>query len=112
MNSSKTTFIIILVMLLSVYFTVNFRTQSTYKDLNKQIDSLEHSVSVNNTIIESYDKKMDIIRDSIIQIDNKIVVIKDSIAKLDKEYDKKFDSITSFYSSDLQEYVANRYKDK
>lgn len=112
MKKSHITLIIILCGLIGVYVTVNMRTQSTYKDLNNQLDSLQHSIEVNQTIIESYDEKIELIEDSIVKLDNRVADNKKQIQKLNDEYDKKFDSISTFYSSDFEEYISKRYENK
>lgn len=112
MKKTHITLIVILISILFVYITISMRTQTTYKDLNKQIDSLQHSIEINHTIIESYDEKIEIIKDSIVKLDNKVAENNKQIENLDKEYDKKFDSIATFYSSDFQEYISKRYENK
>lgn len=114
MGNKKSTITLILVFtgLITVYALVNMRTQSTYKDLNNQIDSLQNTIERNQEIIESYDETIETIKDSIVRLDTKVAENNKQIEQLDKEYDEKFDSIATLYTSELQEYVSNRYKDK
>lgn len=111
-KKSKITFIIILFVIVSVYSVINIRTQKSYDNLNTQIDSLQSAIRENQEIIESYDETIETIKDSIVELDNKVAENNKKIEKLDKEYDEKFDSISTFYSSDFQEYISKRYENK
>lgn len=108
----KAIFILILAGLISVYAVVNFRTQSSYENLNEQIDSLQNSIKENQLVIESYDETIKTIKDSITKLDRKVANNNKQIEKLNQEYDQKFDSIASLHSSDLQIYVSKRYGTK
>lgn len=112
MKKSRVIFLFILGGLIAIYSTVNFRTQSTYENLNKEIDSLQTSIKENHEKIEQYDKTIEVIKDSIVKLDNRVEENNKQIEKIEKEYDEKLDSIGSLYSSELQLYVSKRYKDK
>ena len=111
-KKSKAIIVLILAGLISVYALVNFRTQSSYENLNVQIDSLQHSIEENQLIIESYDETIKVIKDSIQRLDRRVVNNNKQIENLNKEYDKKLDSVTNLYSSELQDYVSNRYRNR
>ena len=108
----KAIIVLILAGLISVYAIVNFRTQTSYKDLNVQIDSLQNSIEENKLVIESYDETIKTIKDSIVKLNRRVVNNNKQIENLNKEYDQKLDSITNLYSSELQNYVSNRYGGK
>lgn len=113
MKNSILLYIVIMILAVIAYNTFhNSRDKRAFKELDKQIDSLETSIENNEKVIESYDQKMEVIRDSVEVLDNRVEENNKKLEKIDQEYEQKFDSISNFYSSELQEYVARRYKDK
>jgi peptidoglycan hydrolase CwlO-like protein len=113
MKTSILLYLIVVLLAVITYSTFHSgRDKRSYKDLNKQIDSLEVSIETNDKVIQSYDVRIQTIKDSVITLDKKVQENNKKIKKLDEEYEQRFDSISNFYGSELQEYVAKRYKDK
>lgn len=111
-KKSKIIFILVLIIIGGIYTTININAQFLNQDLKEQVNSLQDSIKKNQMILESYGKTIQTMEHSFTKLKNKIDVHNKEIEKLNKKYNEKFDTITTFYPFELQEYVSKRYKDK
>ena len=106
--------LIILGIILVIAYFYFFKEDTSFAEreqiLQTQIDSLTNQVTEYKFERDSLDNNIHSLNDSLFSLQNVIETKSDQISKLKKDYAKKVQYINNYTVSDINKYLADRYK--
>ena len=106
--------LIILGIILAIAYFYFFKEDTSFAEreqiLQTQIDSLTNQVTEYKFQRDSLDNNIHSLNDSLFSLQNVIETKSDQISKLKKDYAKKVQHINNYTVSDINKYLADRYK--
>lgn len=107
-----TKIIVTLFLLIGIYGAYHiFQNKINESQRHTQIiDSLNHEITLLDSINAKKDSTIIIYKDSIIYLDNIIYIKKNEITKIKEKYDKIHSSIIKYTNHQLDSFFTNRYK--
>ena len=106
--------LIILGIILVIAYFYFFKEDTSFAEreqiLQTQIESLTNQVTEYKFQRDSLDNNIHSLNDSLFSLQNVIETKSDQISKLKKDYAKKVQHINNYTVSDINKYLADRYK--
>jgi hypothetical protein len=112
MKTKDKIFLIILMVLVVLFITLNPFSKPQVHNADEKIDSLITEIKHESIKIEALNLKITQVQDSLLSIDSLLQENQKKLINLRKQYEKNIFIINKFNSSNIASYFTNRYNNK